>query len=128
MKELLHDAAFLADREKGIPFFCERSQDGGFLTKHKATKPIAQALDEIMLGRPAEMALERFLRTLRDNIAAERQQDLTNFVAGVRDIMKRYQLLREESVTDFLKAKNGLLSAVFTLTRYPNLIEEVTKP
>lgn len=129
MKNLFKDAAFLADKEKGIPHFCvEPEQRGEFwknLTKHKAGKPIAQALDALMSGRSFDEAMERFLRNVSVKIPQEEQQDLGNFVAGVKEILTRFFALRQENISEFLKAKNSLLSAMFILTRYPNLKKEV---
>ena len=86
MKHLLADAAFLAPslvdeegaevedapaleddpdepagrkqkRRGGIWSYCEHK--AGELTKHSATKPISQALDELMLGRGARVRFEQ---------------------------------------------------------------------
>jgi hypothetical protein len=149
MKHLLEDAAFLAPsfvdsdepkdedtlspedepeepsgpkqkRRGGIWSFCEH-KPGEKLTKHSATKPISQALDELMLGRGPEFALNKFMQNLSVKIPAERTQELTDFVSGVRRIIERAEGVRKKDVTDFLRYKNGLLSAVFMFTRYPNL-------
>jgi len=149
MRQLLDDAAFLAPslvdaeepesedalaledepeepagrklkRRGGIWSFCEH-KSGEKLTKHSATKPISQALDELMLGRGVAFALNKFIQNLSVKIPAERTEELNAFVAGVRRIIERAEGIREKDVTDFLRYKNGLLSAVYMLTRYPGL-------
>jgi hypothetical protein len=149
MKKLLEDAAFLAPslvdagepqeedalaledeseepasrkqkRRGGIWSFCEHKA-GEKLTKHSATKPISQALDELMLGRGVEFALNKFMQNLSVKIPAERTEELSAFVAGVRRIIKHAEDIRKQDVTDFLRYKNGLLSAVYMFTRYPGL-------
>jgi hypothetical protein len=107
-------------RRGGIWSFCEH-KPGEKLTKHSATKPISQALDELMLGRGVEFALNKFMQNLSVKIPAERAHELTAFVSGVRGIIERAEDIRKKDVTDFLRYKNGLLSAVFMFTRYPNL-------
>jgi len=126
---LFKDAAFLADKDKGIPHFCvEPEERGEFwknLTKHKAGKPVAQALDAILAGRSFNEAIERFLRNVSVKIAQNEQKDLGSFVGGVREILKKFFALRQDNISEFLKAKNSFLSAIFILTRYPNLRKEV---
>jgi len=104
----------------GIFSFC-RYKPGERLTKHSATKPISQALDELMLGRGVEFALNKFIQNLSVRIPSDRTDELNAFVAGVRRILERAEEIRNADVTDFLRYKNGLLSAVYMFTRYPGL-------
>lgn len=132
MKGLLEDAAFFADKERGIPHYCVEPEDRGEfwqnLSKHKAAKPVAQALDA-MLTAPHEggfeVAAERFLRNLTVKIPADEQSQLTAFVKRATAILRRYHELRWEDIGEFIKAKNSLLSAIFIFTRYPNLREVI---
>ncbi|MGQ9847015.1 MAG: HD domain-containing protein [Bacteroidales bacterium] len=127
MDGLLKDAAFFADKEKGIPHFCvEPEERGDFwkdLTKHKAGKPVAQALDAILSGLSFDIAMERFMRNLSVKIGQEEQSELSNFVNRAKEIIKRYYEIRKSDLSGFLKAKNSLISAIYILTRYQNLKE-----
>ncbi|MCS7231896.1 MAG: hypothetical protein RMJ67_07150 [Elusimicrobiota bacterium] len=128
VKDLFYDAAILSDREKGIPhFFCiepeERKKFWQNLTKHSATKPISQAFHAIMMNRSFDEVMERFLRTISVKIPKNEDKVLENFISHVKKILKKYYELRQKNITEFLKAKNSLISAVFILTRYPNLKE-----
>jgi len=107
-------------RRGGILSFC-KYKPRERLSKHSATKPISQALDELMLGRGVEFALNKFMQNLSVNIPSDRTDDLNAFVAGVRRILERAEQIRSADVTDFLRYKNGLLSAVYMFTRYPSL-------
>jgi hypothetical protein len=134
MKGLLEDATFFADKEKGIPHYCvEPEERGEFwqnLSKHKAAKPVAQALDA-MLTAPREggfdVAAERFLRNLTVKIASEEQSQMAGFVKRATAILRRYYELRWEDIGEFIKAKNSLLSAIFIFTRYQNLREVINE-
>src|SRR5262249_35771835 len=97
---------------------CEHKPD---LTKHNTTKPISQALDELMLGRGVSFALNKFMQNLSVKIPHEQTEELNAFVTGVRSILQRAENIRQRDVTDFLRYKNGLLSAVYMFTRYPGL-------
>jgi hypothetical protein len=129
VKGILEDAAFLADKDKGIPHFCvEPERRGDFLrslSKHTASKPISQSLDELMMGRGLDYALERFLRNLSKKIDREEQDELKAFVERVRGLLKRYEELHREDITGFIRAKNALCSAVYVFTKYQNLKEVV---
>lgn len=129
MRGILEDAAFLADKEKGIPHFCvEPEERGNFwkgLSKHSASKPIAQGLDELMMGRGIEYGLERFLRNISKKIGEKEQDELKSFVEKTKDVLKKYEALRKEDITGFIRAKNALCSAVYIFTRYQNLKEVV---
>ncbi len=124
---LLKDAAFLADKDKGIPHFCVEPQDRGRfwqnLSKYSAAKPISQALDAIMSNRSFDEVMERFLRNLSVKISKEEENELKEFVKRVRELLRKYYELRQKNVSEFLKAKNSLISAIYILTRYPNLKE-----
>jgi hypothetical protein len=132
MKGLLEDAAFFADKERGIPHYCVEPEDRGEfwqnLSKHRAAKPVAQALDA-MLTAPREggfeVAAERFLRNLTVKIPADEQPQLAAFVKQATAILRRYHGLRWEDIGEFIKAKNSLLSAIFIFTRYQNLREVI---
>ena len=129
MDGLLKDAAFFADKEKGIPHFCvepeERGEFWNNLTKHKAGKPVAQALDAILSSLSFDIAMERFMRNLSVKIGQEEQSELSNFVDKAKGIIKRYYEIRKSDLSGFLKAKNSLISAIYILTRYQNLKEVV---
>lgn len=129
LEGLLKDASFLANKEKGIPHFCiEPEKRGDFwknLSKHAATKPITQSLNAIMSDRSFEEAMEQFLRNLSVKIPKEEEKDLEKFVLGVREIVKKYFNLRQKNISEFIKAKNSLISAIFIFTRYSNLSKEI---
>ena len=130
MKGLFEDAKFFADKDKGIPHFCVEPEDRGDfwqnLTKHKAAKPVSQALDA-MLSAPREggyeIASERFLRNLTVKISSEEQPRLAAFVKRGNDTLRRYYKLRWDDIGEFIKAKNSLLSAIYIFTRYQSLKE-----
>ena len=126
---LLKDAILLADKDKGIPHFCvepeERLKFWQNLTKHSASKPISQALNAIMSNRSFDEVMERFLRNLAIKIPEHEKGMLNEFVKDVKEILKKYYELRQKNVSEFLKAKNSLISAIYILTRYPNLKEVI---
>lgn len=127
MEGLLKDAAFFADKNKGIPHFCIEPEDRGdfwkVLSKHKAGKPVAQALDAILSGSSFDVAMERFMRNLSVKIGHDEQNELSNFVTKTKGILKRYYEIRKSDLSGFLKAKNSLISAIYILTRYQDLKE-----
>jgi hypothetical protein len=132
VKDLLQDAAFLADREKGIWFFCvEHEEKSGEISKHLATKPIAQAMNILLRNRNPDEALPLAIATfdshLRRNIPKERSEELEHFARGAHEILIRYAQLRKENFQQFLKVRNALMSAIFTYTRYPQLSKEIQK-
>lgn len=134
MKGLLEDAAFFADKEKGIPHYCVEPEDRGDfwqnLSKHKAAKPVSQALDAMLTASREggyEIAAERFLRNLTVKVPAEEQSQLKAFVKRANDILHRYYKLRWEDIGEFIKAKNSLLSAIFIFTRYQTLKEVINE-
>lgn len=132
MKELLQDAAFFADKENGIGHFCiepEKRRDFWNpmnMTRYNTAKPVSDALDEIMQGRELDMAMERFMRNIAKKIGQEEQDKLTDFVKRARNIFVKYHNLRQEDISEFIKAKSALTSSIFILTRYEKLnIKEV---
>jgi len=125
MGELLKDAARLASRESGIQKFCEWPEGGWMQSKYVAGKPIGQALGEIMRGRGVDHALATFQRNLRDTVKKEDEDSLKSLVAYVKALLMRYEELRKSNITEFLRAKNALMSAIYTYTRYPKLTEVI---
>lgn len=127
MEKLLTDAARLASPDAGIQKFCERpeGQFGWKESKHAAGKPIGQALGEIIRGRSVDHALATFQRNLRDNIKADDEESLKSLVTYVLQLLVRYENLRKTNITEFLRAKNALMSAIYTYTRYPKLMEVI---
>ncbi|MDD5089731.1 MAG: HD domain-containing protein [Candidatus Wallbacteria bacterium] len=131
MKDLLKDAAFFADKEKGIGHYCiEPEERGNFwnprnMTKYNTTKPVNAALNAIMQGGEIDYAMERFMRNFANKIGAEEQAALTEFSKGAQQILLRYQELRNLNISEFIKAKNALISSIFLFTRYPNLKEVI---
>jgi hypothetical protein len=130
MENLLRDAAFFADREKGIGHFCvEPEKRGDFwnpykMTKHSTTKPVSEALDELIAGRGIEQALERFMRNLASKISQEEQKDLKTFIKSAKEIFTKYhQLRKEKGISELIRVKNALLSATYVFTRYQDLKE-----
>ena len=61
------------------------------------------------------------MQNLSVKIPAERNEELNAFVFGVRRILEHAEAIRSSDITDFLRYKNGLLSAVYMFTRYPGL-------
>jgi len=130
MKDLLKDAAFLADKDTGIPHFCVEPEDRGKfwkgLTRHKASKPISDALNE-MLKSSDEGAFQRaiaaFIRNLSKKIPKKELPKQNEFVEGVKDILEKFWELRKEDISEFIRNKNAFTSTVFVLTRYSNLKE-----
>jgi hypothetical protein len=132
MKDLLIHAAFFANKENGIGHFCiepEKRRDFWNpinMTRYNTAKPVTDALDEIMQGRELDMATERFMRNIAKKIGQDEQDKLADFVKGAKDIFKKYHNLRQDDISEFIKAKNALTSAIYLLTRYEKLnIKEV---
>ena len=130
MKELLKDAAFFANKENGIGHFCvEPEKRGDFwrpsnMTKYSTAKPVSDAFNEILAGRDIDYAMERFMRNISSKISAQEQEELSNFVNGAKRIFLKYYKLREEKgISNLIKAKNALISAIYVFTRYQNLKE-----
>lgn len=131
MKDLLNDAVFFAT---GIPKFCWDKEDWNkwrsSLSKHLITKPISQTLNEMLRGRDFEEAYARFLSNVRENIAKEKSteaktdvQELGEFVKEAKERLMRYYKLKQANITQFIRVKNALLSAVYVFKRYENLKE-----
>ena len=122
MGRLLQDAAFFA---RNINRFCIEPEDKGEfwqnLTKHKAAKPVMAALNAMMRGRDLDVAMAAFLAQLSSKISKEDREEMDEFVRKSKEIFERYYDLRQSSFTDFLKAKNALMNAIFAFTRYKDL-------
>lgn len=134
MDDLLKDAIFFAN---GIPKFCWSQNDWQkwfkSMSKHSVGKPIGQSLNEMLLGRSFEEAFAKFLSHVRDDIAEEKSEktktdikELKEFVKQARDILQRYYALKKDNITQFIRVKNALLSAIYVFKRYENL-QEVLK-
>lgn len=123
MDGLLKDAAFLANRERGMFRYCEGPPGGNWWdSKHAASKPVAQALRELLNGRSLDIAKQTFRNHLSEYIKRD-DPGLVAFIEGVDRIIEKYHGLRKADVTRFLRAKNALISAIFTFTQYPVLMK-----
>jgi hypothetical protein len=132
MENLLQDAAFFAE---GVPKFCWTKEDWGKWhkdpSKHLISKPVSQTLNEVLQGRQFEEAIARFLSHIREDIAKDKKvsgtvtdvKELEAFAIKTRDILHRYFELKERDITEFIRVKNALLSAVYVFKRYENLKE-----
>ena len=132
MKDLLKGAAFFADRDWGIPHFCvepmDRGKFWGDISRHKAAKPVSDALNEMLKGGDEgafERAVAAFMRNLAKMIPAEEKERQNEFVAGSVEILKKFWELRKENISEFIRAKNALTSTIFVFTRYENLKEVI---
>jgi len=47
------------------------------------------------------------------------------FMTEAKKILQRYADLRNENITKFIQAKNGLRSAIYVVKRYENLKEVI---
>jgi len=132
MKELLEDADFFADY---IPKFCwddkERKRWNTGKTKYLATKAVSQALNQMMQRGEFEVSFAKFLSHIREDIARDKnvsgtitdEKELEVSTHKAKEILKRYFQLREKNITEFIRVKNALLSAVYVFKRYENLKE-----
>lgn len=141
MRNLLEDAAFFAEN---IPKFCWTTEDWSKwhknYTKHAATKPIAAAMNELLQGRSAEESLAKFLSFIRQNIAKDKtgkdkngkskenvpttdESELKEFLNILKKKIETYESLRNTNISDFIRVKNALMSAIFIYRRYPSLIK-----
>ncbi|MGQ9474326.1 MAG: hypothetical protein ACUVRN_09820, partial [Candidatus Caldatribacteriaceae bacterium] len=122
MGELLKEAAFFA---KNIHHYCvEPEERGEFwknLTKHKATKPVSAALNVMMRGRDFDESMATFLAQLSVKIDKDDRKGLDEFVSRSKEILERYDRLRQSSFSGFLKARNALMNAIYVFTRYRDL-------
>jgi len=134
MKDLLKDAAFFADRELGIPHFCVEPEERyewrnpRNITRHKAAKPVSDALNEMLKGGDEgafERAVAAFLRNLAKKIKEEEKETQTEFVEKSTKILEKFWDLRKADISEFIRAKNALTSSIFVFTRYENLKEVV---
>lgn len=133
MKDLLEDAKFFSE---GISKYCDWDWKKWKQSpsKYMASKPVTQALNEILQGRSFDIAFSKFLSNLRDNISSDKTKsdkatvdvnDLSEFVAEAEERLKKYYYLREEDISSFIRAKNALTTTIFVFTRYSKLKEVV---
>lgn len=133
MDDLLKDAEFFAE---GIPKYCEWdwSKWSKSYSRHMATKPVSQALNEMLQGRSFDMALTKFMSNIRTNISKDKEKsekatvdvnDLSKFVEGTKNRLMKYYELRDQNISAFIRAKNALTSAIFVFVRYDKLKEVV---
>jgi len=136
MKEILKDAAFFAD---WIPKFFWSTKDydswrtGG--SKYVVTKPVDRGLNALLQGDDFEEAFAKFLSGLKEDISGDKTKegskatvdvkDLERFATEAKKIFQRYAKLRDENITKFIQAKNGLRSAIYIVKRYENLKEVI---
>lgn len=134
MKELLDNAAFFAER---IPLFFWEDKDwqswNKSSSKYVITKPVDSVMNSILQGEDFESAFAKFLSSLKENISSDKTKedskakvdvnDLEEFMKKSREIFMRYYNLRNEDISKFIKAKNGLRSAIYIFKRYNNLKE-----
>jgi hypothetical protein len=122
MGELLDEAAFFA---RNIHRFCVKPEEKrdfwNNLTKHKATKPVQAAFNQMMRGRDFDVAMSAFLSYISDKIAKEDRNDLDAFADRSKKIFRRYYYMRERDFSGFLKAKNALMNGIYVFTRYKDL-------
>ncbi|MDI6884889.1 MAG: hypothetical protein QMD22_00785 [archaeon] len=133
MKDLLKDAAFFADKDWGIPHFCVEPEDRGDfwrdLTRHKAAKPVSDALNEMLQGNEEgafQRAIAAFMNNLSKKISGEEKEKQNEFMERTIKILEKFWELRERDISEFIRYKNAFTSTIFVFTRYPNL-KEVTK-
>lgn len=136
MKEILQDAAFFAE---WVPkfFWTQKDYDswrtGG--SKYVVTKPVDRALNAILQGDDFEEAYAKFLSGLKEDISGDKAKegskatvdvrDLEAFAVKAKEVFQRYQDLRDQNVTKFIQAKNGLRSAIYIVKRYETLREVI---
>ncbi|MFH2049180.1 MAG: hypothetical protein ABIJ12_07015 [bacterium] len=137
MRTLLEDAAFFAEN---IPKFCWTSDDWSKWhknhSKHAATKPIAASMNELLQGRSVEESYAKFLSFIRQNIAKDKtcvdkgknvpttdESELKQFLDVLKKKIETYESIRNANISDFIRIKNAMMSAIFTYKRYPSLIE-----
>lgn len=131
MRGLLENAAFFAG---SIPKFCWTKDDWEKWhkdsSKHLITKPLSQTLNIILQGRQFEEAFARFLSHIREDIAKEKSDkaktdvaELADFVKEAKGKLQQFYDLKNRNVTEFIRVKNALLSAVYVFKRYENLKE-----
>lgn len=138
MKDLLKHAEFFAE---GIPKFCWTNEDRNKWfankSKHLITKPISKAMNDIVQGKDFDDAFARFLSHIREDIAKEKSpieggaktdvNELAEFVQNSKAILIQYEQLKKENITEYIRAKNALMSAIYVFGRYDNLKEVVKK-
>jgi len=138
MKDLLKHAAFFSE---GIPQFCWTGEDWSkwksSSSKHLISKPVSKAMNDILQGKDFDDAFARYLSHIRDNIAKEKSEakegpktdvnELADFVKESKSILMLYAQLKKDNITEFIRAKNALMSAIYVFKRYENLTEVVNK-
>jgi hypothetical protein len=136
MKEILQDAAFFAE---WIPKFFWGSKDYESWrtgrSKYVITKPVDRVLNAILQGDDFEEAFAKFLSGLKEDISSDKTKegskatvdvkDMEFFMTEAKKILQRYADLRNENITKFIQAKNGLRSAIYVVKRYENLKEVI---
>jgi len=134
MKELLDDAAFFSE---WITLFFWDDKDWQSWSKNSSkyiiTKPVDSVMNSILQGEDFESAFAKFLSFLKENISSDKTKeeskakvdvnDLEEFVKKSREIFMSYYNLRKKNISKFIKAKNGLRSAIYIFKRYKNLKE-----
>jgi len=130
MKDLLEDAKFFAEN---IPKFCWNKEDyGKKLSKHLITKPISDFMSETIVGRDFDEAMAKFMTNLKDTISSKDMADTGNatdieslklFIEKSKGKLQKYFNLKTENITNFIRVKNALNSAIYTFKRYPKLSE-----
>ncbi len=125
MENLLKDAVFFAE---GIPKFCWSSEKCNkwrqSASKHLISKPISQTMNEILQGRSFDEAFARFLSQLSGEAKTD-VKELEEFVRRAKEKLAQYYGLKNNNITEFIRVKNALLSAVYVFKRYENLKEVV---
>lgn len=136
MKEILEDARFFAE---SIPKFFWTSKDFESwrkgTSKYVITKPVDSVLNALLQGMDFEEAFSKFISGVKEDISSDRTRedskakvdvrDLQAFIIESKAIFQRYAGLRSISISDFIRAKNSLRSAIYILKRYPNLQEVI---
>jgi len=136
MKEMLKDAAFFAE---WVPKFFWASKDYDSWrkepSKYVITKPVDNVLNALLQGNDFEEAFGKFLSGLKEDISGDKTKegskatvdikDLEIFATEAKKIFQRYAELRDENITKFIQAKNGLRSAIYIVKRYENLKEVI---
>ena len=92
-------------------------------------------MNDILQGKDFDDAFARYLSHIRDNIAKEKSEakegpktdvnELAVFVKESKSILMLYAQLKKDNITEFIRAKNALMSAIYVFKRYENLPEVV---
>jgi hypothetical protein len=94
-------------------------------------------MNDIVQGKDFDDAFARFLSHIREDIAKEKSLieggaktdviELADFVKSSKAILLQYEQLKKENITEYIRAKNALMSAIYVFGRYENLKEVVNK-